>query len=331
MNVVPFHCRRPSLVLLSAALIVAFPLAVCGQQYPLKPIRIIVPVAPGGGADITVRALAQKLTETWGQQIIIDNRAGAGGIVGLEIGARSAPDGYTLVQTSIGPLAVNPALHRNLPYNSLKDFDPVTRAVSALNVLVVHPSLPVQSVKEFIAYAKTSPGKLSFGSSGAGRADHLAGELFNRMAGVRMQHVPYKGGAPAMIDLVAGQIQVIFATVSTAIVHMKAGRIRTIALTSEGRSELLPGVPTVSEAGVPGFAVENWYGFSFPAGTPKAIVAMHHREINRILALPDVKERLYVLGIVPFPTKTSEDFGAYVRSEMKKYADLVKAAGITAE
>jgi len=323
---------RAKVLAAAATLLMLYqPQAGAQASYPSKPIRIIVPVAPGGGADITVRAVAQKLTEVWGQQVIIDNRAGAGGIVGLEIGAHSAPDGYTLVQTSIGPLAVNPALHRNLPYNSLKDFDPVTRAVSALNVLVVHPSVPVQTVKELIAYAKANPGKLSFGSSGAGRADHLAGELFNRMAGVRMQHVPYKGGAPAMIDLVSGQIQVIFATVSTAITHMKAGRIRTIALTSEARSDLLPGVPTVAEAGVPGFAVENWYGFSFPAGTPKAIVALHHREINRILALPDVKERLYGLGIVPFPTKMPEDFGAYVRSEMKKYAELIKAAGITAD
>lgn len=229
-------------------------------NYPAKPIRIIVPVAPGGGADITARALARKLSETWKQQIVIDNRPGAGGIVGLEIGARSAPDGYTLVQASIGPLTVNPALHRNLPYDSVRDFAPVTRAVSALNVLVVHPSLPVRSVKDLVAYARASPGKLSFGSSGAGRADHLAGELFNRLAQVKMQHVPYKGGAPAMIDLVAGQIPLIFATVSTAAAHMKSGRIRSIALTSGQRSDILPDLPTVAEAGVPGFAVENWYG-----------------------------------------------------------------------
>jgi tripartite-type tricarboxylate transporter receptor subunit TctC len=325
--------NTPSLRHLVAAgvLLGAFTAAHAQHAYPLKPVRMIVPVAPGGGADITARALAQKLSDGWGQQVIIDNRAGAGGIVGLEIGARSAPDGYTLVQASIGPLTVNPALHSRLPYNSIRDFDPVTRAVSALNVLVVHPSLPVRTVKEFIAHAKANPGKLSFGSSGAGRADHLAGEMFNRMAGVSMQHVPYKGGAPAMIDLVAGNVQLIFATVSTAAAHMKSGRIRTIALTSATRSDLVPGVPTVAEAGVPGFAIENWYGFVVPKGTPKPIISQLHREINRNLALPDVKDRLATLGIVPFPTATPEEFGAYIRAEMKKYAELVKAAGIVAD
>jgi tripartite-type tricarboxylate transporter receptor subunit TctC len=314
-----------------ALLLQHLPQALAQSAYPTKPVRMIVPVAPGGGADITARALAQKLTETWGQQVIIDNRPGAGGIVGLDIGARAAPDGYTIVQASIGPLAVNPSLHSKLPYNSIRDFDPVTRAVSALNVLVVHPSQPVKSVKDLIAHAKANPGKLSFGSSGAGRADHLAGELFNRLAGVKMQHVPYKGGAPAMIDLVSGNLQLIFATVSTAITHMKSGRIRTIATTSARRTELMPDVPTVAESGVPGFAVENWYGFVLPAGSPKPIAAQLHREINRILALPELKERLHGLGIVPFPTATPEAFGAYVRSEMKKYAELVKAAGIVAD
>ena len=307
--------------------------AACGAQaaeapYPVKPVRLIVPVAPGGGADITARAIAQRLTETWGQQIIIDNRPGAGGIVGMEIGARAAPDGYTFTHAAIGPMAVSPSLHKKLPYDSIRDFAPITRAVSALNVLVVHPSLPVHSVKDLIAYARANPNKLSFGSSGPGRADHLAGEMFNRLAKVRMQQVPYKGGAPAMLDLVAGNVQLIFATVSTAHASMKAGRIRTIALTRAERSDILPGVPTVAESGVPGFAIDNWYGYVFPAGTPKAIVARAHREINRILASQEVKDRLTPLGIVHFPTATPEEFGAYVRSEMKKYAELVKAAGI---
>ena len=298
--------------------------------YPTRPVRLVVPASTGTGMDNMGRSLSVVLSEAYRQQVIIDNRAGAGGIVGLEIGARSVPDGYTLIQASIGPLAVNPALHSKLPY-SLKDFDPVTRAVSALNVLVVHPSIPVKSVKELIAHAKANPGKLSFGSSGAGRADHLAGELFNRMAGVSMQHVPYKGGAPAMIDLVAGNVQLIFTTVSTAVGQMKAGRIRTIALTSAKRSDLMPEVPTVAESGVPGFAVENWYGFVVAVGTPKPIILQLHREITRILALPDVKERLYTLGIVAFPTATPEEFGAYARSETKKYAELVKAVGIVAD
>jgi tripartite-type tricarboxylate transporter receptor subunit TctC len=203
--------------------------------------------------------------------------------------------------------------------------------VSALNVLVVHPSLPVQSVKDLIAHARANPNKLSYGSSGAGRADHLAGEMFNRLAKVQMQHVPYKGGAPAMIDLVSGNVQLIFATVSTAHAHMKSGRIRTIALTSAQRSDILPGVPTVAESGVPGFAIDNWYGYAFPAGTPRPIVLQVHREVNRLLASPEIKERLNPLGIVHFPTATPEEFGAYIRSEMKKYAELVKAAGIIAD
>jgi tripartite-type tricarboxylate transporter receptor subunit TctC len=299
--------------------------------YPVKPVRMIVPVAPGGGADIMARALAQKLTETWGQQVIVDNRAGAGGIVGMEIGARAAPDGYTITHAAIGPMAVSPSLHKTLPYDSIRDFAPITRAVSALNVLVVHPSLPVKSVKDLIAHARANPNKLSYGSSGAGRADHLAGEMFNRLAKVQMQHVPYKGGAPAMIDLVAGNVQLIFATVSTAHAHMKSGRIRTIALTSAQRSDILPGVPTVAEAGVPGFAIDNWYGYVFPAGTPRPLVMHAYRDINRLLASPEIKERLTPLGIVHFPTATPEEFGEYIRSEMKKYAELVKAAGIIAD
>ena len=186
---------------------------------------MIVPVAPGGGADIVTRALAQKMVEAWGQQVIVDNRAGAGGIVGLEITSRAAPDGYTIAQGGVGPLAVNPSLHSKLAYRPLEDFTHITRAVSALNVLVVHPSVPVNSVKDLIVYTKANPSKSNFGSSGAGRADHLAGELFNMLAGVRMQHVPYKGGAPAMVDLVSGNLQLIFATVSTAAAHMKSGRI----------------------------------------------------------------------------------------------------------
>ena len=316
----------------AGALALVAGVVVAGEgTYPAKPVRMIVPVAPGGGADITARALAQKLTELWGQQVIIDNRAGAGGIVGLELGARAAPDGYTITQASIGPLTVTPSLQKNVPYNPVRDFDPVTRAVSALNVLVVHPSVPVHSVKDLIAHARANPNKLSYGSSGAGRADHLAGEMFSRMTKVQMQHVPYKGGAPAMLDLVAGNVQLIFATVSTAVGSMKAGRIRTIALTSLKRSEILPGVPTVAESGVPGFAIENWYGFVVPAGTPKPIVNHLHREMNRILALPDVRERLNTLGIVAFPTATPEEFGAYIRSELKKYAELIKAAGIVAD
>jgi len=297
------------------------------DAYPNKPIRLIVPVAPGGGADITARSLAQKLSAAWGQQVIIDNRAGAGGTVGLEIGARSTPDGYTLIEASMGPLTVDVSLYRNLPYEPTRDFTPIARGVTALNILVVHPSLPVNSVKDLIAYAKANPAKLNFGSSGAGRADHLAGELFNTLAGVKMQHVPYKGGAPAMVDLVGGNIQLIFATVSTAVASVKAGRIRPIAVTTANRVDLFPDLPTVAEAGVPGFTVDNWYGFVGPRGLPQSIVIKLHREINRSLESPDVKARLDGLGILPFTLPTPEAFGDYIKSEIAKYAKVVKDSG----
>jgi len=306
-------------------------LAHAADAYPNKPIRIIITVVPGGGADITARAVGQKLTEAWGQQVVVDNRPGGNGIVGMDIAAHANPDGYTIVEGTIGPVAVNPSLFSKLPYDSVNDFAPVARAVSALNMLVVHPSLPVYSVKELIAYAKANPGKLNYGSSGVGFADHLAGALFNTLAGVNMQHVPYKGGAPAMIDLLGGNIQLIFATVSTAIVHVKAGKIRALAVTSAKRVEQFADLPTVAEAGVPGFAVDNWYGFLAPRGTPKAIVARLHAEMNRILELPDVKERLAGLGIFPFPAATPDAFGDYIRSEIRKYAKIAKESGARAE
>jgi len=314
--------------LLAAQLVAAPAIA---QGYPLKPVRMIVPVAPGGGADIVSRLVAQKLSERFSQQVIVDNRPGAGGIVGLEILARSNPDGYTISQGGVGPLAVNPSLHPKLSYDPLKDFAPILRAVSALNVLVVHPSLPVQSVKDLIALARANPGKLNYGSSGPGRADHLAAELFSMMAGVRMQHVPYKGGGPAMTDLVGGNLQLIFATVSTAAAHMKSGKVRTIASTSGQRSGLFPDVPTIAESGLPGFAIDNWYSFIAPARTPEAIINTLNVEIARALTLPDVKERLHALGIVPYTTSRPEEFTAYLRSEIAKYAKLVKAVGITPE
>ena len=302
-------------------------LAHATDTYPDKPIRLIVPVAPGGGADITARALAQKLAAAWGQQIIVDNRAGAGGTVGMEIGARATPDGYTIISGSMGPLTVDVSLYSKLPYDPIRDFVPIARGVTALNMLVVHPSLPVNSVRELIAYAKANPARLNFGSSGAGRADHLAGELFNTLAGVRMQHIPYKGGAPAMVDLVGGNIQLIFATVSTAVTAVKAGRIRPLAVTTANRVALFPELPTVAEAGVPGFAVDNWYGFVGPQGIPRHIVQKLHREINRALEAPDVKARLEGLGILPFLLPTPEAFGEYIQSEIRKYARVVKDSG----
>ena len=240
--------------MLFSALLLGLMVSVVHAQpaYPNKPIRIIITVAPGGGSDITTRTVGQKLIEAWGQQVIVDNRPGGNGIIGMEIAAHANPDGYTLLLGTIGPVAVNPSLYSKLPYDPVKDYAPIARGVSALNMLVVHPSLPAASVKEFIAYAKANPGKINFGSSGVGFADHLAGEIFNTLAGVKMVHVPYKGGAPAMLDLLAGNLQCIFATVSTAITYVKAGRIRPLAVTSAKRAEQFPDIPTIAESGVPG-------------------------------------------------------------------------------
>ena len=296
--------------------------------YPSRPIRIIITVVPGGGADVTARAIGQKLTEAWGQQAIVDNRPGGNGVVGMDIAAHATPDGHTLVIGTIGPVAVNPSLYSKLPYDPLKDYAPITRAVSALNVLVVHPSVPAKSVKELIAHAKANPGKLTYGSSGVGFADHLAGELFGSLAAVKMNHVPYKGGAPAMIDLVGGNIHLIFATVSTALASMQANRIRPLAVTSAKRVDRFAELPTVAEAGVPGFAVDNWYGVLAPRGTPRPIVARLHGKVNEILDMPDVKERLAGLGIFPFTTPTPEAFGDYIRSEIEKYRKVVRESGI---
>jgi tripartite-type tricarboxylate transporter receptor subunit TctC len=322
-----------ALLLLCAApaLLAQAPSASSQQSYPAKPIRVIILVVPGGGADITSRTVGQKLTESFGQQVIVDNRPGGNGIVGMEIAARSNPDGYTLVLGTIGPVAVNPSLYKKLPYDPVADFDPVARAVAALNVLVVHPSVAAKSVKELIAHAKANPGKLTYGSSGVGFADHLAGELFNTLAGVKMVHVPYKGGAPAMLDLVGGNLQLIFATVSTALGSIKAGKIRPLAVTFAKRVEQFPDWPTVAEAGVPGFAVDNWYGFMAPRGSPRPIVAKLHGEINRILEMPDVKERLAGLGIFPFVAPTPAAFGEYIKSEIRKYEQVVRASGVKAD
>lgn len=312
-------------------LLLMSPLAGAADTYPSRPIRMILPVAPSGGSDITARAMAPKLIEGLGQQVIIDNRPGGGGTVGMALAARAAPDGYTIIQSSIGPTAVDASLHSKMPYDTLKDFTPIARAVSALNILVVHPTLPVHTVKDFIDYAKKESGKLNYGSSGIGHADHLAAELFKSMTGVKMQHIAYKGGAPAMTELLGGNIQLIFSTVSTAISFIKAGRIRPIAVTSAKRVSLFPDIPTVAESGVPGFEVDNWYCFLGPRGMPKPIVARLHRELNRALDHPDVKQRLEGYGIFPFPLPTPEAFGEYIKSEIKKYGKVVADAGIRAD
>jgi tripartite-type tricarboxylate transporter receptor subunit TctC len=315
---------------IASALLVMMAASASAQSWPAKTVRFISPFAPGGGADITARAIAQRLTATLGQQVVVDNRGGAGGMVGVELGAKSPADGYTFILGTIGPIAVSPSLYAKMNYDPVKDLAPISLAANALNGLVVHPSLPVKSVKEFIALAKMRPGDLNFGSSGPGATDHLAGELFNAMAGVKMVHVPYKGGAPAMLDLLAGQVQLVFSTISTAIGSIQAKKIRVIGMTGNQRFELMPDVPTIAEAGLKGFEANNWYGVFVPAATPREIQVRLHEEVVKALGSPEVKKRLLESGIVA-TTNTPDQFAAYIQSETRKWAKVIREANIRAD
>jgi tripartite-type tricarboxylate transporter receptor subunit TctC len=315
---------------LAGATLALFTATAAAQSWPTRSIRLISPFAPGGGADITARAIAPKLSTALGQQVVVDNRGGAGGMVGVDLGAKAPPDGYTIVLATIGNIAVAPSLYSKMPYDPQKDLAPLGQAANALNVLVVHPSLPAKSVKELIAIAKQNPGQLNFGSSGPGATDHLAGEVFNTLAGVKMVHVPYKGGAPAMLELVGGQVQLVFSTVSTAIGSIQGNKVRALAMTGNQRFERMPELPTISEAGLKGFEVNNWYGLYAPAGTSKEIVGRLNTEIVKALAMADVKTRLLDAGIIA-TSSTPEALAAYSQAETKKWAKVVKDANIKAD
>jgi len=298
--------------------------AVAADNYPNKPIRMLVGFAPGGGTDTTARPIAQKMSELMGQQVIVDNRPGAAGNIATEITARAPGDGYTILMATIASLAINPSLYGNLPFDPEKDLAPVIQAVDSTNILSLHPSVPANSVKDLIALAKQKP--LNFGSSGVGGTGHLAGELFNVMAGTQLSHVPYKGGGPAMIDLVAGNIQIVFATAASAVPQIKSGKIKGLAVTTMKRSGLMPELPTISEAGLKGFDANNWYGVVVPARTPKPIITRLNADIGKILAMPDIKQFLFGQGLDVAPG-TPEAFGAYIKSERAKWAKVVRASG----
>jgi len=300
------------------------------QTYPDRPIRLVIPFPPGGGSDITGRTIAQKLGEALGQQVVADNRGGAGGNIGTDIVAKAVPDGYTLVMALSGPFSINGSLLGKLPFDPLKDFALITLAGATPNLLVAHPSLPAHTVKELIALAKASPGKINFASSGLGTPAQLAGELFNTMAAVKLVHVPYKGASPALTDLLAGQVQLMFSTMPPALPQVKAGKLKAIAVTSAKRSVTTPELPTISEAGLPGFEAITWYGMAAPAGTPPAIVKKLNAEVVKLLHLPDVKERLLATGTEASGT-TPEEFAAYIKSETLKWAKVVKASGARAD
>lgn len=298
-------------------------------DYPTKPVRLIVPFPPGGGSDTLARIAGPKLGEVLGQQVVIDNRPGGGTNIGAEIAAKSQPDGHTLLMGNVSH-AINATLYSKLNYNLVKDFAPITLLASTPNIVVVHPSVAAKSLKELIALARAQPDKLNYASSGSGSSAHLAAELFNSMAGVKMNHVPYKGGGPAVIALVGGQCEVGFATTPSVIQHVKSGKMRGLAVTSAQRSPSTPDLPTVSEAGVPGYEAGTWYGFLVPAGTPKAVVARLHGESVKLLKAPEVKERLDAAGFEPYGT-TPAEFGTYIRLEVAKWAKVVKAAGVKAD
>jgi tripartite-type tricarboxylate transporter receptor subunit TctC len=298
-------------------------------SYPVKTIRLIASQSAGGGVDTVARLVASRLSEAVGQSVIVDNRAGANGSLAAEMTTKSPPDGYTLMLGAAGNLGVNAFFIKQMNYDPFQDLAPVTLAVSSSNVLVIHPSVPVKSVRELLALAKARPGALAYGSSGVGGAGHLAGALFQSMTKINLLHVPYKGGAPAMVDLVAGQVQLSFASTPTAVPNISSGRLRVLAVTTARRSKILPDLPTVAEAGVPGYEAHSWYGFVVPAKTPQGIVVRLNKEIVEILSRPDSGEALLRVGLETW-TSTPEAFGAYIKSEYDKWGRIIREVGITA-
>lgn len=296
--------------------------------YPVKAIRIIVAYTPAGTTDILARALGQKLTEAWSQPVIVDNRPGANGTIGTELAAKAPADGYTLLMATAATHAINPTLYPNLRYDAIKDFAPISLVATVPNIVVVHPSLPVKTVKELIAYAKANPGKLSHGSPGIGSTGHLSAELFKSMTGIQMTHVAYKGSAPTLQDLMSGQLQVVIDNIPPYLPQVKAGKIRALAVTPAKRSPAAPQLPTVAEAGVEGYEAATWFGLFAPAGTPPDVVAKLAAETRRILELPDVRERLLGLGAQPAPS-TPEEFARFVQAEITKWAKVIRDANVT--
>jgi len=312
-----------------AAALVVLASGVQAQTYPTKPIRWVVPFPPGGSTDLLARVVGQKLTESWGQQVIVDNRGGAGGTLGAAEAARAAGDGYTLLMGAIHHTIATSA-YPKLPYDFQRDFAPITVVAIVPNVLVVNPSVPAKTVKELIDYAKANPGKLTYGSAGMGTAHHLIGEVFNARAGVDILHVPYKGSAPAVADLIGGQVSIMYDTVASCLPHIKAGKLRPLAVATAKRSSALPDVPTIAEAALPGFEVTTWFGALAPAKTPKELVVKLNAEMVKILNMPDVRKRLLDAGAEPVGN-TPEEMAAQIKRETEAFAKIVKQAKIVAE
>ncbi len=318
-------CRRLALFVLPAALAGAPAYA---QTYPSGPIRIIVPFPPGGGTDILARQIAQKLNEAWSVPVIVDNRGGASGTIGAAAAAKAAADGQTLLVVPSG-FAVNPSIYKNLPYDSTRDLAPVSQLAASPLILSVHPSFPVRTVKELIAFLKARPDQIHYGSSGNGSPPHIATELFKYMTGTRMIHVPYKGAGPAAVDLIAGQIPIYFMNALSVVPHIRSGRVRALGATSSRRFAALAELPTIAEAGVPGYEMTNWYGMLAPAGVPRPVIEKVQGEVARILNLPELRERLAKEG-AEVVASTPGEFATFLRNEMDKTAKIVKASGMTA-
>jgi len=313
--------------LIAVAVLAAAPVA--AQQYPVRPIRLIVPFPPGGGTDTMARAIAPKLSENLGQQVVPENRGGAGANIGAELAAKSPPDGHTVLLVTVTN-AIGATLYTKLNYDLARDFASITQLATTPHVLVVHPSVPVKSVKEFTAFTRARPGELTYSSSGNGSMAHLAGELFSSLTGTKMVHVPYKGGGPSMTALVGGEVSVCFATMPSAVGFVRAGKLRAIAVTTEKRSPSMPDLPTIAETGVKGYEGGSWYGLSAPTGTSKEIIARLHAEAVKVMTLPDVKDRLFNAGF-EVVTSNPEQFAAFTRSEIQKWGKLVRATGLKVE
>jgi len=317
---------RVSLIGVTCAIFFINP-AISAESYPVKPIRMICPSVPGGTTDLVARLVAQKLSEEWRQQVVVDNRGGAGGLIGTEIAARSAPDGYTLVLGTMSTHAVNPAFSKHVPYDPVKDFAPVSLVVSAPQMLAVHPAMPVKSVKELIALAKAKPGQFSYSSSGIGSTPHIAFELFKLMAGIDVVGIQYKASGPAITDLIGGQVQMMITGVLALAPHIKSGKLKALAITSAKRSPAMPELPTLAESGAPGFDVQVWFGVFMPAGAPKFAIAATNERIRKMLEVPELRQRLIDQGADP-ASSTPEEFGALVKADLARWIKVVKATGV---
>ncbi|MFO1307102.1 MAG: tripartite tricarboxylate transporter substrate binding protein [Burkholderiales bacterium] len=312
--------------LASAALALAPALPAAAQPFPSKPVKLVIPFPPGGSLDNVGRLIAQKLSEAWGQQVVIENKPGAGGNIGADLVAKSPADGYTVVMGALSTHAVNPSLYPTMPYDAVRDFAPISLVAITPNVLIVNAAMPVTTVKELVAYAKAHPGRTNFGSGSNGSAGHLAGELFKIETGTDVAHIPYKGGAPALQALLAGDTQFMFDNLANAMAQVKGGKVRAIAVTTKDRSKLAPELPTMAEAGLPGFDISTWFGLLAPAGTPPDVIARWNADVVKVLNAPDVREKMLAQGAEPAPT-TPAEFAAFIAKERDKYARIVKASG----